>query len=299
MKFLFCHYSNMIWLLSSNNCRTSILDLHRSCTNCSYNLCLNCCSELRQGCLPGGIKAFNYRHPNAREACIVDNNQPLKKKQTCTSKQSSCRLSQNWEACDDGSITCPPLTLGGCTDSVLELRCLLPFGWTKEMEVSAEEIVCESDGPETSDDSSCCSLCSRIIDNKANGIKILQGAAKRENSNDNSLYYPSLLDLQDENLEHFQKHWAKGQPVIVRNVLQTSSDLSWDPLVIFCTYLEKSNAKSPSDKSIETSCLDWCEVSDLFADCVLILYCKKTVLYRIVASNIGIIFLWKCYLLCR
>ncbi|XP_044955740.1 uncharacterized protein LOC123406318 isoform X2 [Hordeum vulgare subsp. vulgare] len=42
-----------------NNCRTSIVDFHRSCTKCSYDLCLICCRELRLGRCPGGAAASN------------------------------------------------------------------------------------------------------------------------------------------------------------------------------------------------------------------------------------------------
>ncbi|KAK1369172.1 hypothetical protein POM88_035264 [Heracleum sosnowskyi] len=34
-----------------DNCKTSIADFHRSCSNCQYDLCLICCKEVRDGCL--------------------------------------------------------------------------------------------------------------------------------------------------------------------------------------------------------------------------------------------------------
>ena len=37
-----------------NNCKTSIVDFHRNCSSCSYDLCLTCCRELRDGHLKGG-----------------------------------------------------------------------------------------------------------------------------------------------------------------------------------------------------------------------------------------------------
>ena len=42
------------YLCNSNNCRTSIADFHRSCNNCSYDICLRCSQELRGGHAPGG-----------------------------------------------------------------------------------------------------------------------------------------------------------------------------------------------------------------------------------------------------
>ncbi|KAA8519899.1 hypothetical protein F0562_014191 [Nyssa sinensis] len=251
-----------------NNCKTSIVDFHRSCTSCSYNFCLSCCWEFRQGSVPGSIKAYISKYPNGKKACISGDKKLSERKQICTSRQShgnrylaSPKLLLNWKACDDGSISCPPMAFGGCSDSLLDLRCMFPVNWAKELEVSAEEIVCSYDFPETSDSSSCCSLC-RGTDHKASGIKLLRGVASREDSNDNFLYYPTVEDLHDENIEHFQKHWGKGHPVIVRNVLQSTLDLSWDPVVMFCTYLEKSSAKSQNDKEVvkAKNCLDWCEV---------------------------------------
>ncbi|CAN1810863.1 Lysine-specific demethylase JMJ28 [Linum perenne] len=77
-----------------------------------------------------------------------------------------------------------------------------------------------------------------------------------EDSHDNLLYCPNVQDINGDNLEHFQKHWGKGQPVKVRNVLLGTSDLSWDPIVMFCTYL-KNNAGAPGDAK---DCLDYFEV---------------------------------------
>ena len=54
-----------------NNCRTSIVDFHRSCPDCDYDLCVTCCCEIRDGHLQGGQKeviveyawkGFEYLH---------------------------------------------------------------------------------------------------------------------------------------------------------------------------------------------------------------------------------------------
>ena len=37
-------------------------------------------------------------------------------------------------------------------------------------------------------------------------------------------------DDQYGELEHFQKHWVKGEPVIVRGVLELTSGPSWEYL---------------------------------------------------------------------
>ncbi|KAF7803570.1 lysine-specific demethylase JMJ25-like [Senna tora] len=215
-----------------NHCKTPILDLHRSCPSCSYCLCLSCLQLCREN-TSGKI-----------------NSSVFELKAGLTSKSHLL----------DKVILCPPTDLGGCGDSALELKCVFPLSWIKEMEVKAEEIVCSYDIPETSDKSlSSCSLC-LDIDHKVDGFKQLKEAALREDSNDNYMFNPTLLDISDENFEHFQKHWGKGHPLVVRDVLQSTSNLSWDPLVMFCSYLEKSIARYENDKDKLEACLDWFEV---------------------------------------
>ncbi|OMO65023.1 hypothetical protein COLO4_31627 [Corchorus olitorius] len=103
---------------------------------------------------------------------------------------------------------------------------------------------------------------SNIADYEAKGVKQLQEAARRDNSNDNFLFYPSVMNIHGDSLEHFQKHWGKGHPVIVRNVLQDTSDLSWDPIFLFCSYLKNSLTKSENEEELTkaTGCSDWFEV---------------------------------------
>nr|POE80422.1 lysine-specific demethylase jmj25 [Quercus suber] len=247
------------------NCKTSIVDLHRSCPNCSYNLCLSCCKDFCCGSFTGRIDTFISKNSNGRKACISGDKQlslkKLAKQNSGTYLSSSASLS-DWKACNaNGRISCPPAEFGGCGDSFLDLRCVFSLSWIKELEVSAEEIVCSYEVPEAFDTSSCCSVC-LDIDHKADGIEHLQEAAAREDSIDNYLYYPTLLDVHNDKLEHFQKHWGRGHPVIVRNVLQSASDLNWDPVVMFCTYLEQSIARYENNKDFleATNCLDWCEV---------------------------------------
>ena len=46
---------------------------------------------------------------------------------------------------------------------------------------------------------------------------------ERENSNDNYLYYPTINDVKDgKTTEHFKKHLRRGEPVIVRDVLDNT-----------------------------------------------------------------------------
>ncbi|KAL7128622.1 hypothetical protein ABFS83_13G007200 [Erythranthe nasuta] len=54
-----------------NNCKTSIVDFHRSCPRCSYDLCLTCCQEIREGHLQGGDKEV-VMHYVSRDPMIVN-----------------------------------------------------------------------------------------------------------------------------------------------------------------------------------------------------------------------------------
>ncbi|KAL6990934.1 hypothetical protein U1Q18_009055, partial [Sarracenia purpurea var. burkii] len=251
-----------------NNCQISVVDFHRRCQNCSYKLCLSC-SESFRGSLSGSMKASLSKCQNRSKVCSSGDKLLSKVKQISSSRQdcggrylTSPTLSPKWKVCDDdGNMICPPMAFGGCGDGFLDLRCIFPYSWTRELEISAEKMVCSFDFSESLDGSSSCSLC-KGMDDKAGESKLLQGAASRGDSNDNFLYYPAVQDLQDETLDHFQKHWGKGHPVIVRRVLKSTPEISWDPVVMFCTYLEKSSSRSRNDKEATnaTNCLDWCEI---------------------------------------
>lgn len=239
--------------LCCDNCKTSIVDYHRSCTNCSYSLCLTCCWEFCRGGLCG---SFKFRGSDGTKSYLFN---------SCTSiakiPSQSPMLLQKWEARSDGSVCCPPADFGGCGMGTLELRCIFPVSWTKKLESGAEELLQRRDYVETLDiSSSHCSSCEGI--SEAGEVKLAQEMAKRLDSNDNFLYCPTITDLHQEKLTHFQQHWAKGHPVIVRNVLRSASGLTWDPVDMFCNYLEKASSRSQNGKDVvgRTTCLDWCEV---------------------------------------
>ncbi|KAJ0087351.1 hypothetical protein Patl1_07157 [Pistacia atlantica] len=61
----------------------------------------------------------------------------------------------------------------------------------------------------------------------------LKKAAHRDNSQDNYLYCPTATQVGNNEIEHFQMHWMRGEPVIVTNVLEKTSSLSWDPMVMW------------------------------------------------------------------
>ncbi|XP_058073143.1 lysine-specific demethylase JMJ28-like isoform X4 [Magnolia sinica] len=262
-----CGYDEKLYC---DNCKASIVDFHRSCSNCSFDLCLSCCREIRGGSLPGGIGAVTFNYINKGKAYVHGGKPVLGTRLSLLRNGNSLLPSSvalpEWKANDgNGSVPCPPKELGGCGACNLDLRCIFPLDWIQQLEISAEEIACSYDFPEMLDASSYCPFCVGMHDQAMGFDGNLREAAAREESYDNYLYCPTAKDLQGEDLEHFQKHWIKGQPVVVRNVLHDKSDLSWDPSVFFHPLLERNSTNHGNDmKSVKaTDCLDWCEVNVL------------------------------------
>ncbi|TYK13094.1 lysine-specific demethylase JMJ25 [Cucumis melo var. makuwa] len=255
-----------------NNCKTIIADLYRSCPSCSYNLCLSCCRNIFLEDSSGVCNMSIPKYLNGKKTCLADKKKLVKNKKLIpgTWLPSSKSLHKGRIHNSVRHFSCPSNECGSCSDnSLLELRCIFPLSWTKELEASAEEIVCSYDFPESVDASSHCTLCFGE-DRDVDETEEFQKVAVREDSNDNYLYYPSLLDIRLDDLEHFQRHWVKGHPVIVRDVLE-NSDLTWDPVVMFCTYLERTISRFENSTSLpEASCnMDWCEVEIGIRQCFM------------------------------
>ncbi|KAE8733738.1 Lysine-specific demethylase JMJ25 [Hibiscus syriacus] len=68
-------------------------------------------------------------------------------------------------------------------------------------------------------------------------------------------------DIQRGELEHFQRHWANGEPVIVSNVLENASGLSWEPMVMWRAFRQITNTNFEQQLEVKAlDCLDWSEV---------------------------------------
>ncbi|KAL6542890.1 hypothetical protein OROHE_010410 [Orobanche hederae] len=243
-----------------NKCGSSIVDYHRTCTNCSYNLCLSCCRELFRHSSFGN---FRLRSCRKRKTCS-SGDELLSKKNI--SRQNSGGLPrpsiiplQNWESYEDGRIPCPPKDIGGCGESLLDLRCIFPFSWIRDLEVKAEEILCRYQFPIVADVSPCCSLCNDFGANNSE-LKARTELSRRVGFSGNYLYCPTVENLHQDSIGHFQSHWGKGQPVIVRNVLPRTTGLCWDPVNMFCSYMENKSSESHDDVLKARKCSDWCEV---------------------------------------
>ncbi|KAL9177973.1 hypothetical protein ABFS82_01G095300 [Erythranthe guttata] len=234
-----------------DECRTSIADYHRSCPLCSYDLCLSCCRERRDRQIRGGengrpIKfvdyGFDYLHGGEKVESEDLNSVEIRV------------LEEN------GIIPCPPEDKGGCGEGVLELKSLLQDEPIQELVIEARQIRDELNVERVSEISGGSCTCSAIASPDTTSCNSCK-AASREDPFDNSLYCPTAVDLTHEDHKHFQWHWSKGEPVIVRDVLETTLGLSWEPMVMYRAFRQIKNLQYEKLLDVTAiNCLNWCEV---------------------------------------
>ncbi|XP_073034272.1 lysine-specific demethylase JMJ27-like isoform X2 [Primulina eburnea] len=268
-----------------DNCKTSIVDFHRSCPRCSYHLCLTCCRELRDGFLRGRDKAvvmhyiqhkpgymlgdlFAKRKTSRREANerdLVDlNGATSVNNGTCgkvsdTMTRDAGEFKHEWKCMETGAIPCPPQQMGGCGEGILELKRIFPNNCVSELLLKVEEIAQTQDLENTSRNFEQKCSCFNFVGENTDRNKMLKAAA-RKNSEDNFLFNPTSKDHHTD-LMHFQWHWSKGEPVIVSDVLETTRGLSWEPMVMWRAFRQITNVKHGQLRDVSAiRCLDWCEV---------------------------------------
>ncbi|XP_050235634.1 uncharacterized protein LOC126685737 isoform X2 [Mercurialis annua] len=265
--------------LYCDNCNTSIVNFHRSCcsASCTYDLCLNCCREIREGVQPGGSEAessSSLRHfaerINGQDAYLNDQ-KTMNREKNCwemqvsnTENECNTELPYNfpdWRPETNGQIPCPPKAQGGCGTGMLVLRCVFEANMVKELIKSIEELSTQFKPPDT-DFFQGCYLCRPFISTNCRMKDFeVRKAADRKKSNDNFLYCPNALWLIGNEFEHFQMHWMRGEPIIVRNVLEKTSGLSWEPMVMWRALLGAQKIlKEEAQRVKAIDCLDWCEV---------------------------------------
>jgi lysine-specific demethylase 3 len=216
-------------------------------------LCIACCRELRQGKIPGGedLEIEQYedrgkeyvfgRIPNSRNR---DKRVPFKR------HKDTDKTVVPWKANSDGSIPCPPKEKGGCGGSHLDLKFLQTETILSELEDRADKLVRSGTFNEGVANASNRCPCSDHSDKRTQ-------TANRDGSGDNYLYSPIAEDIQDDDLVHFQNHWAEGEPVIVSDVLRLTAGLSWEPSVMVRALRERKTA----NLAVEAlDSLDLCEV---------------------------------------
>ncbi|GMI88887.1 hypothetical protein like AT1G09060 [Hibiscus trionum] len=227
-----------------NFCRMPIVDYHQHCANCSYDLCLRCCQDLRNVSSVGVEDIGNEMGERTQD------------KETSMGQASKLKLNflhkfSGWKANSDSSIPCPPKEYGGCGHQSLNLNRIFKMNWVAKLVKNVEEMVsgCKVYDVESSENS------------ELNNPRLCQ-FADREGSDDNLLYCPSSQDIKEEGIADFRKHWSKGEPVIVKEVFDNSSISSWDLVAIWRGIKETENEKIKDEtrmvKAID--CLGWSEV---------------------------------------
>ncbi|XP_058772085.1 lysine-specific demethylase JMJ25-like [Vicia villosa] len=246
-----------------DNCKTSIFDYHRSCTKCSFVLCLLCCCELRGGQLLAGADPIEFEFIFRGRDYLHggDEEKQVRKKKPRSAVQPEIHQwsKSGWHADTDGSIPCPKAD-NECDHGFLEMRRILPPNCISKLVCKAEKLeekIELHDAEETLDNMCSCWKSVRSADGTYSNLR---KAAFRKDSSDNFLYCPRAVDLHHEDLKHFQWHWSKGEPVIISNVLESSSGLSWEPLVMWRAFRQIRNTKHKPVLDVKAiDCLDWCE----------------------------------------
>ncbi|KAK9919858.1 hypothetical protein M0R45_028433 [Rubus argutus] len=229
-----------------NFCRIPIIDYHWHCSNCVYDLCLNCCLDLREASMQG-VKGE-----------VVDNqigDESREQETMLEPKLSKVRLNfsdkfSDWKANSDGSIPCPPKEYGGCGYSSLNLSRIFKMNWVAKLVKNVEEMV-----------SGCRVYDACSLEKTGGNDPRLCQYAHREDS-DNFLYCPSSQDIKSDGIANFKRHWLRGEPIIVKQVFDSSSVSSWDPAVIWKGIQETTDEKSKDQNRMVKAidCYDWSEV---------------------------------------
>jgi len=176
---------------------------------------------------------------------------------------------RRWRVNSNGSIPCPPKELGGCGHSLLELKCLFKEKFIPNLLEKANSVINSGVVLEPGD-----TKCSCFTESSEMNDGTSRKAACRENSNDNYIYCPTAKDVQNGPLDHFQDHWLKGQPVIVRDTLALTSGLSWEPMVMWRALREKRDSQDRLSV-IALECMTWCEVYEIIFHCHRCLSIRK------------------------
>lgn len=200
-----------------NFCRIPIIDYHRHCPCCYYDLCLSCCQDLREA------------STSANSVDLLDNGNDMMGQdekhlfeQAYRQRLKFSDKIPHWKASCYGNIPCPPRENGGCGYFQMNLCRIFKMNWVAKLVKNVEEMVggCRVHDFGTSPEA------------ESDDPSLLQ-CAHRDNSNDNFLYCPTSSDVKLNGISDFRKQWASGKPIIVRQVFDSSSLASWDPVVIW------------------------------------------------------------------
>ncbi|VAI05673.1 unnamed protein product [Triticum turgidum subsp. durum] len=226
-------------------CKVPVFDYHRHCPSCLYDLCLDCCRDIRRSQTnvvrgeyaesKGPVVETNKDSASDRarlEPSAASVNDKLFPQPIDANDIGIRSLFPTWRVNNDGSITCGPHEAGGCGSSKLVLRRIFKINWIGKLVKSSQEMV---NGCKAHDLENGCSSCndSRRLDSIGRHNFGLSKCSDSDGIDGNSVYSSVLENLKYEGIVHFRKHWINGEPVIVRNAFEPSLSSSWDPLSIW------------------------------------------------------------------
>lgn len=165
-----------------------------------------------------------------------------------------------WTAHKNGEIPCPPEVRGGCGNHMLGLRTLFEPDWLEDLISQVESLLKSDEDDETENHDRSCP-CRNTTDKSSPKVRL---AAHRADGHDNYIYCPTYLEVEKEGSSHFQKHWRQGHPVVVRDVNEGATGLSWEPMVMWRAVREISGSrrtfKEDTQSAWAVDCADWNEV---------------------------------------
>lgn len=229
-----------------------------------YDLCLHCCQDLREA-----SKEEEVETPLGNENGINQSTEHASDQL----KGSNLRINltercPDWKAGIDGTIPCPPRNYGGCGYRALNLSRIFKMNWVAKLVKNVEEMVnsCKvNDAPEKLTDE---------IDHSP-----LEQYAYREDG-DNTLYCPTSEDLKTGGIGMFREHWSKGEPIVVKQVWDSSCILSWDPVVIWRGIQETAEERKQGDNR-KVKAVDCLTNSEVDSSCVQLLLCLILFFYAV------------------
>ncbi|KAM0916340.1 hypothetical protein ACQ4PT_010226 [Festuca glaucescens] len=226
-------------------CKVPVFDYHRHCPRCLYDLCLDCCRDIRgsQTSVVRGEYAEGKGHTVDRNKDVLSSKARLEPSaanvndklfpQPIDVNDIGIRsLFPTWRINNDGSITCGPHEAGGCGSSKLVLRRIFKINWIGKLVKSSQEMV---NGCKAHDLENGCSCrnAGRRLDSTGQRSLGVSKCSDSDGIDGNSVYPPVLENLKYEGIVHFRKHWINGEPVMIRNAFEPSLSSSWDPLSIW------------------------------------------------------------------
>ncbi|CAH2051299.1 unnamed protein product [Thlaspi arvense] len=191
-----------------------------TCTDAAQSA--NCCQEIRQRffCAQPEMK-LQYAD---KDYLYIHGFNAVKPSSTSDhGGKEEPNQSVKWHAGYNRRITCAPKELGGCgRHSILELKRIFTPTWMSDLKQKAEAFRASY------------KKSPRMSNYRCPGLKTdMKRKAASRKSSDNYLFSPGSIDvLKEEEHLHFQEHWAKGEPVIVRDTLENTPGLSWEPDVM-------------------------------------------------------------------